>query len=90
LPFAIKDMFETWLGQHFPDRQKKVLNRIRDLRGGKLNDANFVTRMRGEGAFAEYLENMFDLAKRRAGLDKPFPALCPDNFRVPTSQMSLF
>jgi DNA repair photolyase len=90
LPFAIKDMFETWLGQHFPDRQKKVLNRIRDLRGGKLNDSNFVTRMRGEGAFAEYLENMFDLAKRRAGLDKPFPLLCADNFRVPGSQMSLF
>jgi DNA repair photolyase len=90
LPFAIKDMFETWLGQHFPDRKNKVLNRIRDLRGGKLNDANFVTRMRGEGAFAEYLHNMFDLAKRRAGLDKPFPGLCPDNFRVPGSQMSLF
>ena len=43
-----------------------------------------------QGAFAEYLENMFDLAKRRVGLDKPFPGLCPDRFRVPSSQMSLF
>jgi DNA repair photolyase len=90
LPFAIKDMFDAWLGQHFPDRKNKILNRIRDIRGGKLNDSNFVTRMRGEGAFADYLENMFDLAKRRAGLDKPFPSLCPDKFCVPGSQMFLF
>jgi len=90
LPFAIKDMFDEWLGQHFPDRKNKVLNRIRDLRGGKLNDSNFVTRMRGDGPFAEYLENMFDLAKRRAGLDKPFPSLCADRFCIPGSQLSLF
>ena len=83
-------MFEVWLGQHFPDRQKKVLNRIRDLRGGKLNDSNFTTRMRGEGAFADHFENVFKLAKRRAGLDKPFPKLSIDAFSVPTAQMSLF
>ncbi len=80
LPFAIKEMFEVWLGQHFPDRQNKVLNRIRDLRGGKLNDSNFTTRMRGEGAFADHFENFFKLAKRRAGLDKPFPKLSIDQF----------
>ena len=90
LPFAIKDLFEAWLEQHFPDRKKKVLNRIRDLRGGKLNDSNFVTRMRGEGAFAEHFENVFNLAKRRAGLDKPFPPLSNDDFCVPGGQMSLF
>ena len=49
LPFGLKDLFCDWLDHHFPDRKEKVLNRIRELRGGKLNDPNFKTRMRGEG-----------------------------------------
>jgi DNA repair photolyase len=90
LPFAIKDMFETWLGHHFPDRKNKVLNRIRELRGGKLNDSNFISRMRGEGVWADQLKTMFVLAKRKAGLDMEFPGLCKDNFRVPGGQMGLW
>jgi hypothetical protein len=34
----VKELFEEWLRSHVPDRAEKVLNRIRDLRGGKLND----------------------------------------------------
>ncbi len=83
LPFAVKDLFERWLADHFPDRKEKVLNRIRSLRGGKLNDANFVTRMRGEGIWADQLKSMFKLAKRRAGLDGPFPSLSTAEFRKP-------
>ena len=52
LPFAVKSLFEQWLEQHFPDRKEKVLNRIRAIRGGKLNDPNFKSRMKGEGIFA--------------------------------------
>ena len=83
LPFAVKDLFERWLADHFPDRKEKVLNRIRSLRGGKLNDANFVTRMRGEGIWAEQIKTVFDLAKRKAGLDRPLPAVSVDSFRRP-------
>ena len=52
LPFAVKDLFQDWLAAHFPDRKEKILNRIRDIRGGKLNDSKFNTRMRGQGVFA--------------------------------------
>ena len=91
LPFAIKDMFETWLQQHYPDRASKVLNRIRELRGGKLNDSNFVSRMRGEGVWAEQLKTMIELAKRKVGLDGEFPELAKDKFRGPgEKQMTLF
>src|SRR4051812_30911010 len=45
LPFQVKDLFASWLEQHFPDRKDKVLNRVRELRGGKLNDSNFGSRM---------------------------------------------
>jgi DNA repair photolyase len=91
LPFAIKDLFEDWLASHFPDRKDKVLNRIRALRGGKLNDSNFHTRMRGEGVWSEQLKTMFDLAKRKAGLDQPFPSLSSAKFRKPHGpQMTLW
>ena len=90
LPFAVAPLFEQWLSRHYPDRKDKVLNRIRDLRGGKLNDANFHSRMRGQGVFAEQMANMFQLARRKAGLDKPFPKLSTAAFRAPGSQLRLF
>jgi len=88
LPFGIKDLFETWLQQHFPDRKDKILNRVRALRGGKLNDPRFGTRMRGEGVFAEQLEALFVLSCRKAGLTSPRPELSTASFRVPSSASS--
>ena len=45
LPFAVKSLFEQWLDQHYPDKKQKILNRVREIRSGKLNDPNFKTRM---------------------------------------------
>jgi DNA repair photolyase len=92
LPFAVKELFEQWLNQHFPDRAGKVLSRIRQLRGGKLNDSNWHSRMRGEGVFADQMKSMFELAKRRAGLTQPFPELRSDLFTRPArdGQLPLF
>jgi len=88
LPFGIKGLFETWLQQHFPDRKDKVLNRVRALRGGKLNDPRFGTRMRGEGVFAEQLEALFVLSCRKAGLTSARPELSTASFHVPSSTSS--
>ncbi|MEA2711433.1 MAG: hypothetical protein QOF78_4034 [Phycisphaerales bacterium] len=91
LPFALAGMFEDWLEKHFPDRKAKVLNRIRDIRGGKLNDGDFHTRMSGEGPMAEQLSNLFDVAKRRAGITAELPPLSKDHFRRPSGpQMTLW
>jgi DNA repair photolyase len=91
LPYAVAPLFEDWLTRHFPDRKDKVLNRIRSLRGGKLYDAQFGSRMRGEGIFAEQIGQMFDVAKRKAGLTHPGPELSTAAFRrVEPGQMSLF
>jgi DNA repair photolyase len=93
LPFALAPMFEDWLARHFPERKKKVLNRIRDIRGGKLNDANFHTRMSGEGAFAEQMGAMFEMARRRAGIPESSPPLSKEHFRKPLvehEQLGLF
>ena len=91
LPLEVAPLFVDWLERHYPDRRDKVLNRIRDLRGGKLNDSNFHTRMVGQGVWSEQLKTMFDVAKRRAGLDRPFPELTTEHFRPPAgAQMTLF
>lgn len=91
LPFAVKSLFEQWLEQHFPDRKEKVLNRIRAIRGGKLNDPNFESRMRGEGVFAEQMAELFQLACKKAGIGKRWPELTTEHFYRPgISQLSLF
>lgn len=71
LPYGVKDLFQTWLYQHYPDRAEKVLNRIREMRGGKLYDSTFGTRMRGTGVQADHIAAMFALYKKQYGLNQP-------------------
>lgn len=92
LPFGVKDMFAAWLHQHYPERATKVLNRIREMRGGKLNDPRFGFRMRGEGIFAEQIKALHKLACKKAGLKRSEYKLSTEHFRVPGKviQGSLF
>lgn len=95
LPHGLRELFEDWLERHFPERKAKVLNRIRAVRGGRLNDARFHSRQRGSGPFADQVEAMLRLACRRAGLSDSCPSLSTNAFRRPpdlesTPQLSLF
>ncbi len=74
LPMGVADHFVGWLDAHFPERKEKVLGRIRDIRGGKLNDPAFHRRFRGQGEYANQIRGLFRAAVRKAGLDrKPRP-----------------
>jgi DNA repair photolyase len=84
LPHGVKEIFEGWLGQHFPERHDKVLRRLREMRGGKLYDARFEVRGRGEGPWAEHLRSLFRVTRDRLGLDHA-PRLSAAAFRVPES-----
>ncbi len=91
LPHAVAPLFEQWLAQHFPDKKDKVLNRLRALRGGKLYDSQFGKRMTGDGIFAEQIEQMFEVACRKAGLAESRLELSAAAFRRPGGkQLSLF
>ena len=82
LPGAVAPIFEDWLGRHFPERKQKVLNRVRSMRGGRLNDPRFGPRMRGEGVFADHIARLFDISCRRAGIGRGrFPELSAAAFR---------
>jgi DNA repair photolyase len=69
LPWEVKDLFKDWLERHYPLKAGHVMARIRDLRGGRDNDPNFGSRMRGEGPFAELLRDRFHVACKRLGLN---------------------
>ncbi len=88
LPWAIAPLFEHWLDEHFPEKKEKVLQRIRHIRAGKLNDPRWGTRTRGEGVFAEQIRSMFEVACRRAGMNER-PKLSTISFRRSTEQLSL-
>ncbi|HZC18155.1 MAG TPA: radical SAM protein, partial [Rubrobacteraceae bacterium] len=92
LPYAVRPLFEDWLTRHYPERKEKVLNRIHSVRGGKLNDFRFGSRMRGEGFYADHISQLFSISCRRAGLKgKHFPKLSATAFRRPGEvQLRLF
>ena len=84
LPFAVAPLFEQWLDRNYPEKKEKVLGRIRAVRGGKMNDPRFGSRMRGEGIFADQISQMFHVARRKAGLPEDGPDLSIASFRRPT------
>lgn len=92
LPYGVKDLFQDWLSAHYPDRKDKVLNRVREMRGGQLNDSTFGDRMRGKGVYAEQIRAMFRMYRKKYGLDKERGALSSAAFRrdAGSTQMSLF
>lgn len=86
LPYGLAGIFETWLSQHFPERKEKVLGRIREIRGGRLNDPRFGSRLRGEGVLADHVRALFDVVCRRAGIAGRCPELSTAAFRRPARE----
>jgi len=90
LPLTVAPIFQDWLERNEPGKKAKVLDRIRAIRGGKLNDPRFGERMRGQGIFAEQIMQMFHVACRKAGLSEEGPELSVAAFRRPSgSQMEM-
>jgi DNA repair photolyase len=83
LPWEVKPVFEQWLQTHFPDRAERVLHRIEDLREGKRNDPRFGSRMSGTGIWADLLRQRFDMAVRKAGLNRQRLQLDTNQFIPP-------
>ena len=89
LPWAVAPLFEHWLEEHFPDRKEKVLGRIRDMRGNRLNNSQWHTRMTGEGIFAEEIVSLFRVSCRHVGIGER-PTLSTASFQRTREQLKLF
>ena len=93
LPLEIKDLFREWLESDHPDRARRVMSLVRQMRGGKDYDSEWRKRMRGGGPVADLMAARFKAAQKRFGLDRPWDALPTDKFRVPPKrgdQIDLF
>lgn len=91
LPHAVKDVFLQWLDDHAPSKKARVLDRVRELRGGQLNVSDWGKRLRGEGIFADQLRALFQVSARRAGLNQDRHPLSAAAFRRPGGeQLNLF
>jgi DNA repair photolyase len=83
LSHELKDLFKQWLASERPDRAERVMSLVRQMRGGRENDARFGLRMVGEGPVADILIDRFRKARRRHGLDRKIGPLRTDLFKVP-------
>ena len=94
LPHELSPLFREWLEVHHPQRAAHVMSLVQQTRGGRDYDAQFGTRMRGQGEFARLVEQRFRLACRRFGLNQRGRwNLDTTQFRVPPAagdQLGLF
>jgi DNA repair photolyase len=93
LPLELGGLFEEWLEEHYPDRKARVLNRLMEMRGGKVNDPRFKHRMKGKGLEAELMDQRFRNICRRLRLNAFDHELSTDQFRPPVlagGQFNLF
>ncbi|WP_038716111.1 PA0069 family radical SAM protein [Burkholderia sp. lig30] len=86
LPWEVAPLFRRWLAAHFPDRAERVMNRVRDMRGGKDYEPAFGRRMKGEGIWADLLRQRFRQAVRRLGLNERTNGILDvSQFRMPAT-----
>lgn len=92
LPWEVAPLFRQWLQAHFPQRAERVMNRVRDMRQGRDYDADFATRMKGSGPWAELIRSRFEKGCARCGLGRARFDPRSDLFRPPRAgaQLDLF
>jgi DNA repair photolyase len=87
LPLNVEPVFRQWLRDNVPQLTDRVEARIRECRGGRWNDSQFHSRMRGEGAYADHLRTTFRQFAARWDLHRPLPPLDSTHFRPPRADV---
>ncbi len=82
LPLTVEPVFMDWVQRNFPDRFEKISGRIKSMRDGSMNSAEFKTRMTGTGVLAEQVGILFRTFARKTGLKREMEPLRTDLFRT--------
>ena len=91
LPLVVKELFVDWLHRNFPDRADKIVRRLLELHGGRLNESEFGLRMRGRGEWAETIDRLFKITCKKLGIGRKQVPLATHHFRRdPGPQLDLF
>lgn len=80
---SVEPVFLARMAEAFPDRIKKITHRIREVRGGRLTESDFFKRHQGQGTYWQMVEQLFELAKRKAGFSDESIKPIPSSFRRP-------
>jgi DNA repair photolyase len=83
LPLEIKDLFREWLQTDHPDRARRVMSLVRQMRGGRDYDPEWRKRQTGDGPLAQLIARRMELARERYGLAGEWRRLDVTQFRVP-------
>lgn len=87
----VEPVFLERMASAFPDRIKKITNRIREVRGGKLSEGDFFKRHQGAGPYWQMIEQLFEVGRRKAGFPEDEARPIPNTFRRPgLEQTTLF
>ena len=88
---SVESVFLDRIKEIYPDRFSKIINRLREVRGGQLSEAAFFDRHHGSGIYWQMIQQLFEVARRRAGFDEDVEDVVPDTFRRPRgAQTTLF
>ncbi len=93
LPLTVQPVFTEWIQRVRPDHAERVLGRVRETRGGAINDSAFGQRMTGTGQIADQIRKLYKLFQKQSGLDQPLTPFNCNDFQVPqpdTGQLRLF
>lgn len=92
LPGSVAPYFEQQLREKLPTKADRILNRIREARGGKLNSSVFGERMQGKGEYWQAIERLFKIHCLRLGFNRKRPGgtVRRNTFRRPSAQADLF
>lgn len=90
LPGPVEPLFLEWLEREIPERASKITSRLKDLRGGKLSDSRFGSRMKGEGTIADAIRRLFKISAEKYGLNNDRLELSTSEFRRPGDQFEMF
>jgi len=92
LPGPVLPVFEARVRAAFPDRAEKILRRVNEAGGGKMYDAQFGKRGKGQGEYAHMVRTLFENAAERHGLlaREDWKKDAPSTFERPRAQLTLF
>lgn len=88
---SLEGVFVDRMQEAFPERTGKIINRLREIRGGALTESRFFKRQVGRGPYWQMIEKLFALAKGRVGFADEELGMIPQTFFRPAfEQRSLF
>ena len=87
----VAEIFSDWLYKTMPDRALKILNKIKEAHGGKLNDSTFGRRMKGAGVLSKVIKDQMKMAKKKYFSDRELPAFNNELYmQFKNPQLTLF